>query len=143
MDRGARQQGHPDPPSFSRVDLTREPTEIAVEFPDFPGEAQAVSCTLNAGACCSCCHRHIHWAQQPTCDMVFHPGEVLYLPAGWFHEVTSLNGDDDVHSDTPSVHMALNYWFHPPDNLDPVNGHRKPYLRPFWPDMWKRQQQHI
>ena len=35
-------------------------------------------------------------------------GEVLYLPAGWFHEVTS-TGDGETNR-----HMALNYWFHPP-----------------------------
>ena len=31
-------------------------------------------------------------------------GEMLYLPCGWFHEVTSSGG----------VHVALNYWFYPP-----------------------------
>lgn len=35
-------------------------------------------------------------------------GEMLYLPASWWHEVTSTSaGDDDVH-------MAFNYWFYPP-----------------------------
>lgn len=36
------------------------------------------------------------------------PGEMLYLPAGWFHEVTSF-GD----SENPQ-HIALNWWFVPP-----------------------------
>lgn len=41
-------------------------------------------------------------------------GEMLYLPASWWHEVTSSSsgtGDD-------AVHMAFNYWFYPPDKLD-------------------------
>lgn len=41
-------------------------------------------------------------------------GEMLYLPASWWHEVTSTStgtGDD-------AVHMAFNYWFYPPNRLD-------------------------
>lgn len=38
-------------------------------------------------------------------------GQVLYLPAGWFHEVTSTSAEG-------GYHMALNYWYHPPDALD-------------------------
>ena len=38
-------------------------------------------------------------------------GQSLYLPAGWFYEVTS-------ESTKSHYHMALNYWFHPPDKLD-------------------------
>lgn len=36
------------------------------------------------------------------------PGQMLYLPASWFHEVTSTGAKD-------APHMALNYWMHPPD----------------------------
>ncbi|ORY76326.1 cupin-like domain-domain-containing protein [Protomyces lactucae-debilis] len=36
-------------------------------------------------------------------------GEMLYLPASWFHEVISHSGKEDFH-------MALNYWFYPPDD---------------------------
>lgn len=36
-------------------------------------------------------------------------GQMLYLPASWWHEVTSSSdGEADVH-------MALNWWFYPPD----------------------------
>lgn len=52
------------------------------------------------------------------------PGQMLYLPASWYHEVTSssspphhLRGQNGVHQQS-NVHMALNYWFHPPDALD-------------------------
>ena len=34
---------------------------------------------------------------------VLEAGEMLYMPAGWFHEVSSVG-----------QHCALNYWFHPP-----------------------------
>lgn len=37
-------------------------------------------------------------------------GDLLYLPAGWFHEVTSFG--DEVNS---NIHTAINYWFTPPD----------------------------
>jgi mannose-6-phosphate isomerase-like protein (cupin superfamily) len=33
------------------------------------------------------------------------PGDILYLPAGWFHQVTSSQGQ----------HQAINYWWKPPD----------------------------
>ncbi|KAG8962872.1 hypothetical protein FRC05_005080 [Tulasnella sp. 425] len=39
-------------------------------------------------------------------------GEMLYLPASWWHEVTSS-------SSSPSdIHMAFNYWFRPPNAPD-------------------------
>ena len=41
-------------------------------------------------------------------------GEMLYLPASWWHEVTSFSTGDDEND----VHMAFNYWFYPPDKLD-------------------------
>ncbi|CAO1632553.1 unnamed protein product [Parajaminaea phylloscopi] len=44
------------------------------------------------------------------------PGEMLYLPASWWHEVTSEASPSDA-PDGNSIHMALNWWFHPPDNL--------------------------
>ena len=41
------------------------------------------------------------------------PGEMLYLPASWWHEVTSSSPENSRNN----VHMAFNYWFHPPDGL--------------------------
>ncbi|PWN20635.1 hypothetical protein BCV69DRAFT_282855 [Microstroma glucosiphilum] len=55
------------------------------------------------------------------------PGQMLYLPASWWHEVTSeahaptgkeSNGTSEAAE--ANVHMALNWWFHPPDNLTPL-----------------------
>ena len=40
------------------------------------------------------------------------PGEMLYLPASWWHEVTSSSPEKS------NVHMAFNYWFYPPDGLE-------------------------
>jgi len=48
------------------------------------------------------------------------PGEMLYLPASWWHEVTSSSPD----SGRSNVHMAFNYWFYPPDGL---KGFDEPY----------------
>lgn len=53
------------------------------------------------------------------------PGQMLYLPAGWYHEVTSYcdesdnaqsmeSGNVNDNETDANVHMALNYWFHPP-----------------------------
>ena len=41
------------------------------------------------------------------------PGEMLYLPASWWHEVTSSSPDNSK----SNIHMAFNYWFYPPDGL--------------------------
>ncbi|UZJ54656.1 hypothetical protein CBS101457_003976 [Exobasidium rhododendri] len=38
-------------------------------------------------------------------------GQMLYLPASWYHEVTSYSDSKEA---SGGVHMALNYWFHPP-----------------------------
>ena len=49
---------------------------------------------------------------------------MLYLPTGWWHEVTSLATDESG----PAQHVAVNYWFHPPDNPDPsAKGFGRPY----------------
>ena len=69
-------------------------------------------------------------------------GDMLYIPAGWYHEVLSYGGDglharkdnitggvDDTCSKT---HMALNFWFHPPDDL---NNFDEPYTSSFWKDV--------
>ena len=47
-------------------------------------------------------------------------GEILYIPASWWHEVTSFGSKEG--------HLALNYWFHPPNTED----FNKPYSSDFW-----------
>ena len=44
-------------------------------------------------------------------EFILEAGQMLYLPASYFHEVISLSGDHNYH-------MALNYWFYPPDTAD-------------------------
>lgn len=41
-------------------------------------------------------------------------GEMLYLPASWWHEVTSYGSN----TGKGETHIAFNYWFHPPSDLD-------------------------
>jgi hypothetical protein len=70
------------------------------------------------------------------------PGHVLYLPAGFFHIVTSFSSSDggdmtgqsegskivtatDISSKL-QPHLAINYWYHPPDQLDSF---QNPYTR--------------
>ena len=61
----------------------------------------------------------------PCLNVVVEKGSMLYIPAGWFHNVESENGKD-------SEHMAFNYWFHPPDGCDVS----KPYTNSCWEDTW-------
>jgi hypothetical protein len=61
---GAAAGDEPPPPSFSRVDLSLPPAKLSRRFPRFPGPTAALSVEVAAGEC-------------------------LYLPTGWFHEVTS------------------------------------------------------
>lgn len=55
------------------------------------------------------------------------PGQMLYLPAGWFHEVTSYGTSDNSEGHS-RVHIALNYWYNPPGKMDISN----PYTDDYW-----------
>ena len=58
-------------------------------------------------------------------------GEMLYLPTGWFHEVTSFTERGG------NGHLAVNYWFHPPDNMNPSTaGFLTPYVDAYWHRDW-------
>ncbi|PRW60895.1 ion channel [Chlorella sorokiniana] len=96
-----------DPDSFCKVDLNLPDAQLKKKFPQFPGKAAALECIVEAG-------------------------QMLYLPAGWFHEVTSYATDDCP------THLALNYWYHPPDNLkDASTVLEQPYTSAFWPAVWE------
>lgn len=60
-------------------------------------------------------------------EVWLHPGDMLYLPSSWFHEVSSF---PDTSSDTnlSNVHLAINYWFAPPNT--------KSYSNPYKDDYW-------
>ena len=52
-------------------------------------------------------------------------GDILYLPASWFHCVWSF-------ADTDDFHIAVNYWYHVPDQLGSCEN-------PYKDDFWKKQ----
>ncbi len=56
-------------------------------------------------------------------------GEMLYLPASFFHEVVSFNSDSTTH------HMAVNYWYYPPCSEGSFD---KPYEDDYWKERWER-----
>jgi Cupin-like domain len=98
------------PNSFSPVDMTLSAEDRAKKHPDF-------------------CPRH-----EITVNV--RAGEALYLPASWFHSVSSSAAD--VGSDTassssrtaphPPYHLAVNYWYHPPDQ----DNFQQPYRNDYW-----------
>jgi hypothetical protein len=52
--------------------------------------------------------------------------------------VTSFGGPSE------GGHLALNYWFHPPDNLQPgPAGFRQPYSSGYWPALWADRLQRL
>lgn len=102
------------PPSFSRIppallhldELTPELRKELEEFSNthFPGFLQLNKLTV--------------WLS---------PGEMLYLPTGWFHEVSSF-ANETVRSNEDRIHIAVNYWFVPPNGSSP----EQPYADSYW-----------
>ena len=94
----------PAPGSFSQIDTKLPKKQLDASFPRF-AEAVKLTCEVRAG-------------------------QMLYLPAGWFHEVTSFSDGKDA-----SHHMALNFWFHPPTKFGPEST-EYPYDSSFWARDW-------
>mmetsp|Transcript_18325 Transcript_18325/g.38335 ORF Transcript_18325/g.38335 Transcript_18325/m.38335 type:complete len:491 (-) Transcript_18325:10-1482(-) len=90
-----------NPNNFSKVDVNflEDEEKLKEHYPDVL-DANAAFCNVEAGS-------------------------ILYLPASWFHEVTSYG--------TADGHLALNYWFHPPDG----NDSDAPYSTDFWPNDYR------
>lgn len=107
--------GHLDPPSFSTV-----PTSV-VHLEDIKDKKIRDS----MAQCIDKRWPQFSKAHRITVDLK--PGEMLYLPTGWFHEVTSY-GDNDKKD--KNVHVAANYWFIPPTGKDLSNV----YLDSYWPN---------
>lgn len=61
-------------------------------------------------------------ASVPFITVALGPGDGLYIPAGWIHNVTSAaaSGEDD--------HLAFNVWAHPPSSADRA----RPYDDKYW-----------
>lgn len=106
-----------NPDNFSKIEANQldNKAKLAAQFPDILS-AKPAFCDVNAG-------------------------DILYLPASWFHEVTSfgdhgkVDNDNDGNSrDHGDGHLALNYWFHPPDAPD---NFEQPYSTDFWPNDYK------
>lgn len=101
-----------DPPSFSHVDLNQDSKSLLRKYPDFP-LSECLEVEVKAG-------------------------QMLYLPCGWFHEVRSFSNPQEEGS---RFHCALNYWFHPPDNLDPsLKGFKAPYSSDYYPSIWRNRE---
>lgn len=84
-----------EPPSFSLI----KPYQLHAHFGIEPGmqKPEGATSTLAPGPSC------------PAPLVVeLKAGQMLYLPASWFHEVTSWASES-------GPHMAFNYWMHPPD----------------------------
>ena len=104
----------PTPDNFSAIDLSHSPSALHAQWPALAGAA--------------------------TTTVTVHAGEMLYLPAGWFHEVTSLGESGDgraaaSESEAGGTHLAFNYWFHPPDTID----FNAPYSCNFWEWEWAQR----
>lgn len=69
-------------------------------------------------------------AKVAFCDLAV--GDMLFLPASWFHEVESFG------SEQGNGHLALNYWYQPPDQLTPEN-FTTPYSSDFWQRDWDQR----
>ncbi|CCH42220.1 Hypoxia-inducible factor 1-alpha inhibitor [Wickerhamomyces ciferrii] len=70
-------------------------------------------------------------------EVLIKPGDLLYLPAGWFHEVTSYGSNDELNEtnedkDNDNTHIAINYWFAPPNDFN------KTYKDEYWRQDFQR-----
>lgn len=70
------------------------------------------------------------FSKAKRCTVELKAGEMLFLPTGWFHEVTSFN--DSNAKTTP--HVAFNYWMHPPA----TKSFEQPYQDSYWQSIWKQ-----
>jgi len=92
-----------EPNSFSKIDPSSLHAQTCpCQFPNL-GKATKITFQLNAG-------------------------EMLYLPASWFHEVTSYSPRPP---ESP-IHIAFNYWMHPPTTSD----FDSPYQDDYWLEKW-------
>eukprot|EP00941_MAST-03F_sp_MAST-3F-sp1_P006255 g6255.t1 len=119
----------PAPDHFSKVNVHLKSAKLKKQFPKFY-KAQSERETF----------------------VTLHENEMLFLPAGWFHEVSSLSRSDEKCRDDFSCeaedsvtgvanvgkcgHFAMNFWFHPPTetNFDTPYGEDS-----FWHRDWEHR----
>jgi hypothetical protein len=93
-----------DPLNFSLVDTALDEKSMQEMFPRFERAIKA------------------------TIEISSEKQEIAYIPASWFHEVTSFGGKNEK----MGRHTALNYWFHPQDGTS----FDSPYSSSFWAKDW-------
>lgn len=116
---GQGQQSHPapkplpTPPSFSKI----PPALLHLDEFDDPikQELQGFRDTT-----------YPEVSAMPKLTVWLEKGDMLYLPAGWFHEVSSFGGTDT--SEDNNIHVAVNYWFAPPTTAS----FEAPYRDAYW-----------
>ena len=87
------------PNNFSLIDLSENMDDILKKYPKFENALKyKMVVTLNEG-------------------------DMLYLPAGWFHEVTSKSNEK------LKSHLALSYWMHVPIKHGTF---KQPYIDNYW-----------
>lgn len=102
-----------EPPSFSRI----PPALLHIEEVESEEDrAHLHELTQSSYPLLSKCHSLV---------VDLKPGQMLYLPAGWFHEVKSYGEESP---EFPYLHEAINYWFEPPNG--PTS--ERPYEDSYW-----------
>lgn len=99
-----------DPPSFSTV------PPILAHLDELTDQSEIEALTKFANA------EFPGFLSLNKMEVWLEPGDMLYLPCGWFHEVTSFSDS------TSNVHIALNWWFMPPVTSSELN----PYPDDYW-----------
>lgn len=98
-----------EPNSFSKIPPAELHHPTADTRKKYPLLSNAVRCSVDIGV-----------------------GEMLFLPSGWFHEVTSFSDA----SASSKAHVAFNYWMHPPATKTFSN----PYEDTYWQSQWKEME---
>jgi len=55
--------------------------------------------------------KHPLFARATPLRVILHPGDVLYLPAFWHHEVQSIPDVDESAGPGRRINIAVNFWF--------------------------------
>ncbi|KAK6462951.1 cupin-like domain-containing protein [Scheffersomyces coipomensis] len=121
-----------DPPNFSKI----PPSLLHIdEFPDEKVRRQLIDFANRYFPGFLQLNNYKVWLKR---------GEMLYLPAGWFHEVSSfgdksqgnVNEEGNQKNKLSNVHIALNYWFVPPNSTN----FKHCYEDNYWHQDWSRTQ---
>ena len=116
------------PKSFSRIPPSLLPSDKLHSSYDSSSENDSITELFNQ-------YPLFQHAKAAYCHLM--AGDALYLPASWFHEVSSSSRSTELQQQSDAgAHLALNYWFHPPSNVDNFDA---PYNTDFWPGRWEKK----